>query len=267
MQPFFLFPCAGFLCRCRNFLCAIILLFPVVFFNGARAENISATIADQTLRYAASYGGKNAGEIVIDIRTADDGYVVTSTAEPSWLTALFVKSHVMTTHFTRELGQVVLERGYERTVKRNGKVHEHDFRVNRAGARIEFSNGKHHAIATDHRLEAVEFPLLLMLRRIDEIEDTLAYEVSTKRSREYRYGAPLAEMVTVPAGTFASWRIRRHRTNQPDHTVTVWLRKPHDTQNREAHIPLKIIVSKRGNTSSLTLVSQSLATNLTQVGE
>ena len=253
--------------RCRNFLCTIVLLFPVVFFNGTHAENINPTIADQTLRYAAAYGGKNVGEIVIEIRTAHDGYVVTSTAEPNRLMALFVGSHIITTHFTRERDQVVLAHGHEREVKRNGKVSARDFRVNRVQGRIEFSERERHAIAPDDHLESTAFPLLLMLRQIDEIEDTLVHEVSTKRVREYRYEAPLAEMVTLPSGTFASWRIRRHRTDRADHTVTVWLRKLTDLQNRDDYIPLKIIVSKPGKSHSLTLVSQSLATHLTPVGE
>ena len=56
--------------------------------------------------------------------------------------------------------------------------------------------------ANGESLEAAAFPLVLMLRPIDEIAGVRVREVSAKRSRGYVYDAPIAESITLAGGEF-----------------------------------------------------------------
>ncbi|MGI9310062.1 MAG: DUF3108 domain-containing protein [bacterium] len=244
-------------------------------------------IATQTLRYAAAYQGIDAGEVVIEIRADDEAYVVTSTSKPSMLARMFVRDHVSATHFARRrdgLGErVVLAHGVERLVGEESYARR--FRLDRARGRVEFSDNdnasdndnvsdndndgdgdnndnadnatRHGAIAADDRFEAAAFPLLLMLRPLDGLADTRVREVSARRIRDYVYEAPTPERIEVPAGRFASWRIRRHRADRPTDRVTVWLRK---ADGDDDAVPLKIQIDKRGKRSVLALAEQQVAT-------
>ena len=205
-----------------------------------------SVIPDQTLRYAVSYKNRNAGKVAIVIRNEDHGYTVTSTAKPSLLASFFIKAHTSNTRFVRHRGEVVLHSGTE-TLARDDQ-YRRGFRFNRSQSRIEFSNGKHDPIRPGDRFEAAAFPLLLMLRPLDGIADTEVREVSFKRTRNYRYAAPVAETVSVPAGEFPSWQISRHRSDRPADSVRVWLRRSGDP------VPLKIAVHKRGATTILVLI-------------
>ena len=205
-----------------------------------------AAIEDQTLRYTAAYGRVNAGEVEINIRNENHGYVVTSTGKPSMLAAMFFKTHSSTTRFIRHRGEVALDSGTERLAGEGG--YRRGFRFNRAHGRVEFSNGKHGAIQPGDRFEAAAFPLLLMLRPVESIAGARVREVSARRMRDYTYEPPVEEIVKVPAGAFPCWKINRHRTGRPTERVTVWLHKA------ENPIPLKIVVTKKGRTSTLELL-------------
>ena len=204
-------------------------------------------IENQTLRYAVSYDGSNAGEIEIVIRAENDGYLVTSTAKPSLLASLFVKAHTSTTHFVRHRGKVALDSGTESLAGDDTQGTVRGFHFDRARSRIEFSNGKHAAIQPGDQFEAAAFPLLLMLRPVERIAGARVRVVSFKRIRDYIYEAPVEAVVTVPAGAFSSWKINRQRIGRPADTVTVWLNKT------GAPLPVKIAVTKKGRTSILRL--------------
>lgn len=211
---------------------------------------------EQTLRYAASYGNTSVGEIEIDIRAEHDGggYVVTSRGNPSGLAAMFVKPRISVTRFVRQHGEVVLDRGSEGIV--GGDEEERSFQLNRAGRRIAFSDGEYKAIQPGDRFVASAFPLLLMLRQIDGIAATRVREVSARRVRDYIYEQPVAETIQVPAGAFPSWKITRRRDGRPSDSVTVWLhRNEHEATEAAAdRLPLKIAITKRGNTNTLELI-------------
>ena len=219
-----------------------LLLWAVVVVS-ARA----AAIEDQTLRYAAFYGNISAGEVEINIRNENAGYVVTSTGKPSMLAAMFVKAHHSATRFVRHQGEVALDSGSEQLDGNDGDGYARWFRFDRAQGRIEFSDGDHHAIQPGERFEAAAFPLLLMLRPVEQVAGLRVREVSARRTRDYTYEKPVEEIVTVPAGEFASWKIARHRSDRPDDRVTVWLSQTGDP------VPLKIAVTKKGKTSTLLL--------------
>lgn len=212
------------------------------------AHGAPGAIEDQTLRYAVSYDSRNAGEIEIVIRTENGGYIITSTAKPSLLAALFVKAHTSATRFVQHRGEVALDGGTESLAGDDG--YRRGFHFDRTRGRIEFSSGKHDAIQPGDQFEAAAFPLLLMLRPVGSIAGAQVREVSFKRTRDYTYEAPVEEVVTVPAGAFSSWKINRHRTDRPADTVTVWLNKT------GAPVPLKIVISKRGGTRTLRLTGR-----------
>ena len=180
---------------------------------------------EQTLRYAASYGNTSVGEIEVDIRAehdgdgdgGDGGYVVTSRGNPSGLAAMFVKPRISVTRFVRQHGEVVLDRGSEGIA--GGDEEERSFQLDRARARIAFSDGEHEAIQPGDRFVASAFPLLLMLRQIEDIAATRVREVSARRVRDYIYEQPVAETVQVPAGAFPSWKITRRRDGRPGDSV------------------------------------------------
>ena len=207
----------------------------------------AAAIEDQTLRYAAFYGNLSAGEVEINIRNENAGYVVTSTGKPSMLAAMFVKAHHSATRFVRHHGEVALDSGSEQLDGNDGDGYARWFRFDRARGRIEFSDGDHHAIQPGERFEAAAFPLLLMLRPVEQVAGLRVREVSARRARDYTYEKPVEEIVTVPAGEFASWKVARHRSDRPDDRVTVWLSQTGDP------VPLKIAVTKKGKTSTLLL--------------
>ena len=223
------------------------VLTMLLWFPAAPAipDTSSDTIEDQTLRYALSYRNRNAGQIEITIRNENGGYVITSTGKPSALASLFVKAHISDTRFVRRSGVVALDRGAESLV--GDKGYQRSFHFDHDRRRIEFSSGESSAIQVGDQFEAAAFPLLLMLRPLENIAGARVREVSFKRIREYTYEAPVEEVVTVPAGEFSSWKINRHRSDRPADTVTVWLNKT------GTPIPLKIAVSKKGNLSILTL--------------
>ncbi len=234
--------------RLRGWATASVL--PALLLWLAQAGGAPHTIEDQTLRYAVSYGGRNAGEIEITIRNQNDGYVVTSTSKPNALASLFVKAHLSDTRFVRRRGEVVLDGGAESLAGNGGSGYARSFRFDHAAGRVKFSDGKSSAIQPGDRFEAAAFPLLLMLRPVDGVKGRVR-EVSAKRTRDYRYEQPVAETVTVPAGAFASWKINRHRTDRPADTVTVWLSRAGNP------VPLKIVIRKRGKTSTLMLTGLS----------
>ena len=213
----------------------------------ATAAHGAGAIENQTLRYAVSYDGRNAGEIEIVIRAENDGYLVTSTAKPSLLASLFVKAHTSTTRFVRHRGEVALDSGTESLAGDDTQGTVRGFHFDRSRSRIEFSNGKHAAIQPGDQFEAAAFPLLLMLRPVERIAGARVRVVSFKRIRDYLYEAPVEAVVTVPAGAFSSWKINRHRIGRPADTVTVWLNKT------GAPVPVKITVKKKGRTSILRL--------------
>ena len=220
---------------------AVALLMWFATAHGAGA------IENQTLRYAVSYDGRNAGEVEIVIRAENGGYLVTSTAKPSLLASLFVKAHTSTTRFVRHRGKVALDSGTESLAGDDTQGTVRGFHFDRARSRIEFSNGKHAAIQPGDQFEAAAFPLLLMLRPVERIVGARVRVVSFKRIRDYIYEAPVETVVTVPAGAFSSWKINRHRIGRPADTVTVWLNKT------GAPVPVKITVKKKGRTSILRL--------------
>ena len=220
---------------------AVALLMWFATAHGAGA------IENQTLRYAVSYDGRNAGEVEIVIRAENGGYLVTSTAKPSLLASLFVKAHTSVTRFVRHRGEVALDSGSENLGGDDTRGTVRGFNFDRARGRIEFSSGKHAAIQPGDQFEAAAFPLLLMLRPVERIADARVRVVSFKRIRDYIYEAPVEAVVTVPAGAFSSWKINRHRIDRPTDTVTVWLNKT------GAPLPVKIAVTKKGRTSILRL--------------
>lgn len=206
-------------------------------------------IPTQTLHYTASYAGLNAGQLQIRIHAEPHAYTITSTAKPSILAAMFAKTHDTSTRFTRHNGNLTLHSGTETLAGKNG--YQRHFRVDRTAQQIAFSTGTgtntNTPIHPNDHLEAAAFPLLLMLRPLSEIADTAVREVSAKRLRDYIYQAPVADTVTVPAGTFPAWKITRHRPDQPQDSVAVWL---HQADNP---IPLQIVVIKRGRRTTLKL--------------
>ncbi|MGR3914342.1 MAG: DUF3108 domain-containing protein [Gammaproteobacteria bacterium] len=205
-------------------------------------------IAEQTLRYAASYAGLNAGGVEIQIRRRGRGYVVTSNVKPSLLASMFISAHATETRFIHADGRVMLDSGTER----EGGKDAHAFRIDRDRARVEFAHGGHAGIGAHEQLEAAAFPLLLMLRPLGQLAGARVREVSARRLREYVYDAPLAEMLRVPAGEFACWRITRRRAGHPNDSVSVWLRRT------GAPVAVQIIVQKRGKTSVLRLTERLL---------
>ena len=173
--------------------------------------------------------------------------MVTSEAKPSALATLFFKAYRSEFRFVRgDDGVVVLHSGGEKARGKN--EFERSFRVDYDAGEIHFRDGKVDAISNGESLEAAAFPLVLMLRPIDEIAGLRVREVSAKRSRGYVYDAPVAEQITLADGEFMSWKIRRYRADKPDDSVTVWLRQ-------SDHIPLQITARKRGKTSTLRLLN------------
>ncbi len=225
--------------------------------SGVLGADGAGGIEDQTLRYAVSYGTKNINVGVIHIVIANEGdrYVITGVTKPNRLAALFVKAQINDTRFVRRAGNVVLESGVETRIESDGAAEggQRSFSFDYAGNQIKFSDGSAYLIQPGDQFEAAAFPLLLMLRPLNDIDGMRVREVSTKRAREYEYEKPLEEMVTIPAGTFSSWKINRRRPDKPMDNVTVWLHKA------ENPLPLKIMIRKRGKTSTLILSSASIA--------
>lgn len=207
-------------------------------------------IEEQTLHYAVSYENLNVGELEVNIRHKNDGYVVTCNGKPNHLFKLLFNPPSSRTRFIRHRHTIVLASGSEQVDGRSDEVRS--FSINRTHHRVEFSNGKHIAIQPDEQLEAAAFPLLLMLRSHDNITATPVREVSTKRIRDYMHEKPVAETVHIAAGTFSAWKISRYRIDRPQERVSVWLKQADNP------IPLKIVLAKKGKLSILTLRENSI---------
>lgn len=219
------------------------LLALLVYFTPA---TWAATVEDQTLNYAAFYGSSKVGDIKIDIKNENGGFVVTSDSKPGMLARMFMKAHFSDTRFIQQQGKVVLDSGTEQL--EGGKGYNRSFQFNRELDRIEFSDGKTAAIQPGNKFGAIAFPLLLMLRPVESIQQGDQVQlVSAKRIRSYTYEEPIEETVNVPAGEYSSWKITRYRTDRPDNNVTVWLNASND------HVPVQIRINKKGGTSTLKL--------------
>ncbi len=244
-------------------LLLLILLPPPTTAQAADAAAADIVIDEQKLRYAVTYGGHRIGELEADIRKQDHGYVVTCTGKLNRLIKLLLKKSAVrsVTRFVRRRNAIVLDGGSEQVIGKHDEAPDsrRSFYVNHAHNRIELSNGKHIALHPGEQLDAAAFPLLLMLRPPAELAATQAQtqvqarvrEVSAKRVRDYRYENPVAETVRVPAGEFPAWKISRHRIDRPEERVSVWL---HRASNP---IPLKIVLTKKGNVRTLQLLEQS----------
>jgi len=206
-----------------------------------------AQVPDQTLVYKVSYGNKNADEITIILRNDDEGYVLTSTTKPSKLAGLFLKAHTSDTKFIWRDGKLA---PLSATEKLQGKEsYDRGFQFDYDNKQVEFVEGKVESFEDGDQFESVTFPLLLMHRPIETVGGMQVKEVSPKRFRGYTYAKPAEEIVNVPAGEFRAWKIIRFRTDKPEDTVTVWLDKSDNP------VPVKIVVYKKGKTSSLDLTS------------
>lgn len=217
---------------------------------GALLPVAGAVGVEQMLCYTVSHGSRHVGKITVNIRSENDGYEVTSTAQPSKLLGLFFKPYSSVTRFVRYQGEMTLASGSEWQAKKTDQTRS--FHINRTRNLAEFSSGKQVAIHPDEPLEAAAFPLLLMLRAPQNIADTHVREVSAKRIRDYIYETPMIETVHLAGREFSAWKIARHRIARPADRVTVWL--SHTTNpNTDTPIPLKIVIAKKGKISTLTL--------------
>ena len=210
----------------------------------ARAET---TISDQDLVYLASYGKTKAGQLFIQIRQTENGYLVTSTTKPSKLAGLLVKEHSTEARFGWRDGKLVPENAVEALKGKDS--YDRGYTFDYENMTISLAEGKSSTFSEEDQFESVTYPLLLMHREIESIEGLEVKEVGPKRLRDYTYAKPEAETIKVPAGEFSTWKVTRYRTDKPEDTVATWL------DQSDNPVPVKIVVTKDGKPSTLDLSS------------
>ena len=222
------------------------LLISVCFAisSPVRAET---TISDQDLVYLASYGKTKAGQLFIQIRQTENGYLVTSTTKPSKLAGLLVKEHSTEARFGWRDGKLVPENAVEALKGKDS--YDRGYTFDYENMTISLAEGKSSTFSEEDQFESVTYPLLLMHREIESIEGLEVKEVGPKRLRDYTYAKPEAETIKVPAGEFSTWKVTRYRTDKPEDTVTTWL------DQSDNPVPVKIVVTKDGKPSILDLSS------------
>lgn len=229
-------------------------------FVTAAAAQLPASLADQTLRYAAKHRGFAVGTATFHIRDTDYGVAVATKVAPNALGAMFsnAKRHTSETRLVRRDDGLQLYNGYEKLSGEDAYLRAFELERDDAGRphRIRFTNSeapdKSLDLQPDDTFAVGAYPLLLVQRDADELAalaDARVWEVGFRRLREYQYHAPVAERVVVPAGEFAARKITRHRVDRPHDVVSVWLRlEPPD------NLPLKILYRKKGRDSTLELL-------------
>ena len=212
------------------------------------APTISAvTMEEQSLVYSVAYGKKNAGDVEIVILKQDAGYIVKSTTKPSKLVGLFLKAHISETRFISINGELAIDSGSE--ISKGKDSYARTFQMNRDLKTVELTDNDPVNYEDGDKFESISFPIMLMNRSLENIAGTNVREVSTKRVRDYQYEEPFEESVKVKAGTFTTWKVIRNRIDRPEDNVVAWL-------NQTApQIPVKIAVTSKGNTVTLSLKS------------
>jgi len=203
------------------------------------------SIADQDLIYNVSYANKNVGKLEISIRNENNGYRLTSITKPTKLAGLVLKEHTSETIFVWRDNELALQSAVEKLEGK--KSYDRGFTFDFENNVIQLNEGKTSEFKEGDQFESVTFPLLLMHRDVNSVEDMSVSEVSPKRLRSYTYDKPIQETIEVPAGEFESMKITRFRSDRPEDTVIVWLNQSDNP------IPLKIAISKGGKASTMVL--------------
>ncbi|NKB76924.1 MAG: DUF3108 domain-containing protein [Gammaproteobacteria bacterium] len=215
--------------------------FLILLVNSALAIQINS----QTLRYSVEYARQNAGELEVVIDNKDDQLSVTTISHLSLLAKMFLTAQTSTAFFSVQDGQFHLTNGADYLQKDGSLIR--DFEVNKTAQSITLLGGETTTTEPDQLLDADSFPIGLMTSEIKMLAGKTVRVVSGKRTRLYRYRAPEEEELDTNSGKLNTWKITRERMDSPQNTVTFWL----DQNNN--HIPVKIITSKKGKETLLTL--------------
>ncbi len=207
-------------------------------------------LKNQTLFYAVTYQKFRAGKLEIVIERDEKQIKTTVISHLSNFAKLFLDNTTIETWFNIKNHQVALHRGHyliddKKTVKRS-------FVIDCQQAQIKLQpKDKHISIDTTDILEPASFPIILMTSDLQAIAGRTVQEITSKGINEYVYLAPQQQSLELDGKKFEAWKVTRQQPTNPTRTVTVWL----DRNNQQ--IPLKIVSSRKGKGTVMTLLSQS----------
>lgn len=221
---------------------AMALLVAVAGSPGAPA--MADDPAERTLRYSVEYQGRNLGKIEISISRDGEDCLVRSVSHPNPLAAMFLESHTIESRYRMRSGEAVLLSGRELLTK-TGEVRR-SFEVDHAAGRILFSAGEPTGFDTATRLVADPFPLGLL--GAESAEGGRFLSVNPKRARLFEAKGVVEEVVTVPAGTFATLRHDNAAPGNPERILRLWLRQGEDP------VPVRIVSGRKGKRTVMELL-------------
>ena len=200
--------------------------------------------AEQKLHYHVEYHGNDAGKIEIHIRRDGEEHLLTTVYRPNLLAGLVVKGYTVESRFRFRDGAAHLQSGRELRTRSDEVVRS--FQVDHATRRILFSAGDPASFDKDTRLDTEPFPLGLMTSGTAAGGRFLS--VNPKRARLFEAAGTAEEVVTVPAGKFATLRRDHTAKGDPDRIFRVWMRQG------ENPVPVRIVTGRKGKLTVMELL-------------
>lgn len=134
-------------------------------------------------------------------------------------------------------------------VRKNHKPYDRKAVFNHTDNTVTYSSGEAEKLR-EHTYDLGSFPFAFMLEDLNSIENKV-YQINTgKGYTAYVVMKPERQVVRTPAGKFNSTKITLKRQDRDNRFYYVWLAD-------ETHYPVKIVRNKKGNESTLVLVSLS----------
>lgn len=220
------------------------LFFGLTFVLATNAYPLE--LYNKTLRYSVYYTTHNAGELEISVER--DGDVVKSKAVShlSTIAQMFLSGQTVETWFELDRERARVLRG--QLLDHEEKEVTASFDINRKAGFVEFKDEDAVPIEDGDVFESTSFPMVLITSDLSKISGTSVREVNPKRIRYYVYQDPVEETLELDGKNYDTWRVTRNKRGEEDRTVTFWLEK-------ESQVPLKIISSKSGKDTVMTLIS------------
>ncbi len=206
-------------------------------------------IPSYKLKYKVLFKGTSLGELQISVKNQGDQVVVFGETFPNTLASLIGDGKVVEIiEYKKTDDGLRLAKVTEKKGRDLSKISIAE--VSPAADRIELKNGESYNISPSEQVDAYTFPFLSLLGLHDSKAGEKERVVSTKRVRQYTYEKAVREQLTVPAGTFATLRTRKSRSDSSK-SISIWVTES------QPRFPVKIEVIRKGKKeATISLLSK-----------
>ncbi len=221
----------------------------VVLFFSLVSSSHAVDLDSRTLRYSVVYSGHDAGELEVIIERTDNVIKTTAISHLSGFAQIFLSGQTVQTWFRIEGDNVLLDKGH--ILDHKSENITNSFTIDRDKRIIDYHTREDEPIQEGDMFAATSFPIILMTSVATEIGGKTIRETNPKKSRYYVFHEPVSEPLELNGKDYKTWKITRNKRGQPDRTVTYWLNR------RDQKVPLKIVSTKDGKSTVMTLLNPS----------